>query len=498
MRPRHAASLALPVIVFSAQALAAPATPDEAQRLTTLFERYVGHPGGGGAVTVTPDGESYRTVLDLGRMLGFLQQDGLAISASALTARLTPQTDGRWRVAVEGLPALGFTKDGQAGSFVVNGYKLEGLFDPALQAFASASTQASGSTAQTSGPKGTSTVHLTDTSLGSYGATDGGAGTIDVKASQTIKDFDYEVEVTPAADASSAPTVQPVKFSIRGATLASSVALGNARNTALADLWAFMVAHASRDELVAHQVDLKTRLKAVLPLASSIIGDVSLSKLVVNTELGDFGAAEFSEHYELEGPNEKNGIVSTLKLSGLSLPAGLVPSWAAPLTPTGFEVSQIVGPVDVTPSLLMAIDGADLAADNPLTDAQLAAIKASLAQNNSRMRIAPSSISTALMTMRFQSDLKLAKPLPTGTANVAVTGLDKTIDAIRAASPDDPNAEQAIAMLAAVKVLAKAEGADSYSWRIEAKPGGNVTVNGMPLKTESPKPSEGKQPIDEP
>lgn len=497
MRPPYA-SLALLVIALPAVAQAAPATPDEAQRLTTLFERYVGHPAtGASVVTVTPDGESYRTVLDVGRLLGFLQLDGLAISASALTARLTPQTDGRWRVAFEDFPAMGFTKDGQASSFVVNGYKFDGLFDPVLQAFASASTQASGSTAQSSGPKGSSTVRMTDTSLGSYGATDGGAGTIDVKSSQTIKDFDYEVEVNPKADPSASLTMEPVKFSIRGASLASSVALGNERNVALNDLWAFLVAHASKDDLVAHQVDLKTRLKAVLPLTSSVVGDLNLSKLVVNTTLGDFGAGTLSEHYELDGPSNKNGLVSTLKLSDLSLPPGLVPGWAAPLTPTALDFTQVMGPVNLTPSLLMAIDGADLAAEKPLTDEQLAAIKASLQQNNAHLRVPPSTISTALMTVRFQSDLKLVKPVPTGTASVAVTGLDRTIDAIQANSPDDQDAAQAIAMLSAIKVLAKAEGPDSYSWQIVAAPGGNVTVNGMPLNKDGPK-RGAKKPVLEP
>ena len=58
---------ALPVLSVQA----APATPEEAARLTTLFERFVAHPDAGqpSSVTVVPQGDAYRVTLDLAHAL---------------------------------------------------------------------------------------------------------------------------------------------------------------------------------------------------------------------------------------------------------------------------------------------------------------------------------------------------------------------------------------------------------------------------------------------
>ncbi len=494
MSPLLGSWITLFTIAAATASEAAPSTPQEAERLTSLFERYLGHRSGEpSAVRVTPDGDSYRVSLDVGRLLAPLAALSFTATTGALKAELTPQSNGQWRVVVDGLPGLGFAKDREAFSLTIDGYKLDGVFDPALQAFSSASTRSAGSTTHSVNATGTSDFHVTQKSTGTYGATDGGAGTINVQATGSTTDFAYGLEASATAPGAEGSGTT-VKLDGHGSSFTSSLSVGNERNAALNDFWAFLVAHGSKTELVAHQPELKAGLRAMLPFASAVVGDLALSKLTVTSSMGAFGIAEASEHYEFNGPGSKDGVRSRLKMSGLSLPDGLIPAWAGPLTPTGLNLTQSYGPINLTPVLLAAIDDFDLSADKPLSDEQVAALKSGLVAGDLTIHVAPSTVSTALMTVKFESDLRLSKPLPTGTATVSVTGLDRTIDAVRAVGSDDPSAAQAIGFLSAVKILAKAEGLDSYSWRIEAKPGSEVTINGNPLGAPGAKAPRGTDP----
>jgi hypothetical protein len=470
------------VFAFAAAAEAAPATPDEAQRLTTLFEDYVGHPAAGqpGAVSVVPHGDSYTASVDLSRLLGFLAAAGYTVTSSPLAAELTPQDDGRWHVVLDGPPIVGFTKGDQSFSMSVKGYTLDGVFDPKIQSFASATTTTSGSTTHGSGPKGTMNVTMTEAATGTYAGTDAGGGTVDIKSSQSSKTLTYSLDSTMPGATPDAPP-EKLAFSISASDLASALAVGGARITALNDLWAFFTTHHTKDTIVAAQPELKTKLHALLPLVTSAVGDMAFSNLAVTTDHGVFGAGHFAQHYEFGGPAARQGVLTTIKLSGLTLPGALVPAWAGPLVPTSLDFTQSYGPLNLTPALGAAIDEMDLGADKPLTDEQQAGIMQTLAQGDMNVTVAPSVISTALMTVKFEGEAHMTKPMPTGAATISVTGLDKTIDALRAGAPDAPEAAQAIGFLSAVKILAKAEGVDNYSWHVVAAPGAEITVNGNPL-----------------
>lgn len=459
-------------------ASAAPASPDEAQRLTALFERYVGHGSEGrpGPVKVVPHGEAYTATLDVTRLFGFLSAAGLDVVAGDLAAELTPQDDGRWHVTVDGLPPIGVTQDGKGSSFAVDGYRFDGLFDPAMQAFASSSWSTRGSTTHMVGRQAPADVTVTAVGEGTGTAADTGGGQIDSTGIGHYKDLDYAVKAPGPNAAAPAPALH-----LRAASVATSTAIEHERIVALDDLWRFLVGHPSKAALVAAQPEFKTRLKAVLPLADAMTSSAVLSKMTIGTPLGDFALDAVSESLRIGGQDAAGGDVVSLRFAGLSLPDGLVPDWAIPLVPTSLDLTQGVGPVNLTPALVTLVDALDLGADKPLSEARQAAFVNALREGTTTLTIKPSSLSSATLQLKVEGEIRLAKPMPIGTATLAATGLDKTIEAVQTASAGEPAGMQAVAMLVAAKGLAKAEGHDSYSWRIVAGPGGAVTVNGVSL-----------------
>lgn len=471
-------------------AAAAPASPDEAQRLTALFERYVGHGSEGrpSPVKVVPHGDAYTATLDVTRLFGFFSAAGLDVVAGDLTAELVPQDGGRWHVTVDGLPPIGVTQDGKGSSFAVDGYRFDGLFDPAMQTFASSSWSTRGSTTHMVGRQAPADITVTAVGEGTSMAADTGGGRVDATGIGHYRDFDYAVK-TPGLNTSA-----PQALHLRAASVATSTAIEHERIVALDDLWRFLVEHPSKAALVAAQPELKTRLKAVLPFADAITSSAVLSKMTIGTPLGDFALDAVSEGLRVGGQDAAGGDVVSLRFNGLSLPDGLMPNWAMPLVPTSLDLTQGVGPVNLTPALVTLVDAMDLGADKPLGDAQQAAFLDALREGTATLTIKPSSLSTATLQLKVEGEIGFAKPMPTGTATLAATGLDKTIEAVQTASAGEPAGMQAVAMLVAAKGLAKAEGHDSYSWRIVAGPGGAVTINGVPLAGLLP-PTQPEKPL---
>ena len=80
----------------SATALAAPATPEEAGRLTGVFQAYLGEEPG--VVTVTPAGESYDVKIDFSPLIAKFKQPNISVEASPVVMQLTDHGGGRWLV----------------------------------------------------------------------------------------------------------------------------------------------------------------------------------------------------------------------------------------------------------------------------------------------------------------------------------------------------------------------------------------------------------------
>ena len=88
--------LALGLVLGASTPTLAAATPEEAQRLTALFQSYLGTEPG--IVSVTTAGESYAAKLDLTPLFAKVKDPTVSLSLSPLEWTLTDQGSGKWKV----------------------------------------------------------------------------------------------------------------------------------------------------------------------------------------------------------------------------------------------------------------------------------------------------------------------------------------------------------------------------------------------------------------
>ena len=84
------------LVATSSLALAATATPEEATRLTGVFQTYFGQEPG--VVTVTPAGESYDVKIDFAPLIAKIKQPNFSAEVSPIVMKLADQGGGKWLV----------------------------------------------------------------------------------------------------------------------------------------------------------------------------------------------------------------------------------------------------------------------------------------------------------------------------------------------------------------------------------------------------------------
>jgi hypothetical protein len=80
----------------SASALAAAASPEEAARLVSVFQTYLGREAG--VVAVTPAGEDYDVKIDFAPLINKLKQPNFSAEISPVDMKLADQGGGKWLV----------------------------------------------------------------------------------------------------------------------------------------------------------------------------------------------------------------------------------------------------------------------------------------------------------------------------------------------------------------------------------------------------------------
>lgn len=477
-------------LVLTGPAVAAPATPEEAQRLTSLFQLYVGKPAAGApsAVAVSPTGDSYRVELDLVRLMAPLGSFGLNVASTGPYAvTLTPQADGTWRVQGDGVPALAFTKGDQTTTLKYENYRSDGVYDTKLKAMREQTSSMTGLTGGTESPTVSNQQQYTAQVATRQTARDAGDGSISTEALQTAANLDYHVNMK-------APTgpgqPEPPSFALGATAPSASVqsAVSHLSTTAVLDLWAFLVAHPTKTQLKADQDQLKALLRSVV--APGPLGSVrtEVSKLALVTPVGPFAMNAFKENVGLDGDRANQTVSLGLHYAGLTFPTDRIPAWAVKLVPTALDLDLAMGPFHLGDGLRKAVADLDLSADHPLTDAQAADIAHTFADPNAlEVTLGASSATSALLTVKAQGSARTgAGGLPSSDLTVTAAGLDGTLSTLNGSAQDDPNAAQAAAVLTLAKQTAKATGPDLYSWTIHAQPGQPTTVNGTPLSQAAP------------
>ncbi|RYB07676.1 hypothetical protein [Lichenibacterium ramalinae] len=477
---------AIPIV----SAAAAPATPEEAARLTALFERYVSHPAPGqpSGVSVVPAGESYAVTVDVKRAAAGLDSFGITFDPYTSKTLLTPQPDGTWKVHGDDSPPMVVHAGNQTLSFAATSSSFDGVYDPKLRTFASFDQhQAGTTTVRTSPTLDQNTRSETATWAGTGVAAEGGTVTTTAHYAATgfASDIMLKAAPAPAGTTPGNPAVPPpsrtgTAITVTAPSSVQDVSLGSLRAGALLDLWAFVVAHPTHDSLVAAQDDLKGLLRAGLPYVDSLKLKATLPVLAASTPVGVVSTKSFAAGIDASGLAATGRAAVALSLSDLAVPPGQLPPWSSGLVPTALDLHVTVDGFHAAEAALATVNAVDLAKDVVITPDQKAVAGRALWPGNGTVTLAPSRLTTAMLDLRMDGQASFA-PAFAGRVTVTGTGLDKEIAALQALAATDPGAGQVLGPLVLAKNLAKPNPDGSLGWLIEFG-GGPVKINGAPLQ----------------
>ncbi len=463
------------LVSSSSLALAAAATPEEATRLTGVFQSYLGQEPG--VVTVTASGDAYDLKIDLAPLIKKNAQPGLVAEFTPIAMKLMDQGSGKWQVTQD--QPFSF-KVSNAGQFDISGkagIKMTGVFDQNLMAFATSVTDFNELTFDENilapAPNAMHVTYLTKNMHYETTATGAGADTVDSKSHVTT------AEISESLNFPSPPTGMPLALTIKVENVTQDTTITGMKIKAIYPLIAWFVSHPSEAAIKANQAELKTLLQSALPGFANLTTTASMQNLSVVSPMGPIVASKLS------GSVHANGVVSDgmfgegIKIEGLSLPPGLVPAWASDLMPHAFSLDFKVDQFDLAAPTKLLLDKMDLANPVPNTpedDALL--LRALLPKGSVNVTIGPNAVTAQSFVLNYQGAV-MAGPfgMPAGIANISATGFEKVMKALTSAPPEMGG--QFIQMLIGAKGLAKTESDGSMSWKIENTPTGGVLVNGV-------------------
>ena len=457
----------------SAPALAA-ATPEEAQRLTSLFQSYLGQTPG--VVSVTPQGDSYAAKLDLEPLFAKVKDPTVTLSLSPLEWTLTDQGGGKWKVDQSqpldfsfGVKGQGETK-GSIASVVSSG-----IFDEALGGLATSSAELKTITAeQTVTEAGTTTrVSYSVDAISILGTMQGTPDAADATTTYSFTGLKETISVPAAAEGST----QAMDLVIASPSGKQDSSIKGLKLKAVSDLVTWLVAHQDPQEIVAEQAVFKDKLRAALPLFASLSGNSTLDDVTATSPFGQFAVKQFGFGAEMNGIVADGRLRQTFSFSGLEVPSALLPPWAAGLVPQSFKLDIGVSDFDLAAPAAMILDKLDLSKPEPLPkDLDQPLLQALMPKGSVTITLGPSEIMAKLYDFTAEGSMTAGPvAMPSGQALLKMKGLDETMAALQAGPPD---IQQMSAGLLLVKGLGKVEADGSLSWKIESTPTGTITVNG--------------------
>ncbi|WP_245999141.1 hypothetical protein [Paracoccus methylarcula] len=441
-----------------------------------------------------PEGESYRLTIDATPALSGLADKQVQFEIPSLTYQLTDNGDGTWGVTEDQELAWSFTVPGlfeQTGSAKSQS---SGIWDENLKGFVE--------------QKGVMTDYVVDNV--NYVPVDSDSDEalpLDEKPETRVFSRDHqrtgrlEFEMTGTAGQSSgvdqamsfrAEEIEqsmeyimdangvPLNFGVTTPGYDGTFDIEGARSEGILSLLAWFVAHPSQELITASQDELRGELGAAMPLWDDLSMDTTLRDLKITSPIGDFGLAEMEFMLGTSGAIADGHLQEKIRIAGLSVPEHLMPTWAGPLLPEEAALDFTFSGYDLAALASLAIDGFDLTAEDPFASLNPDQVmSATLPDGNIQAQIAPGHLKGADYAINFEGDGRFGpEQMPSGSARISATGLDKIEEALNAAPPEE--AGQALMMLRMARALAQPGEGGALVWEIDAStPGGAITVNGQ-------------------
>jgi hypothetical protein len=469
--------LALGLVLGASTPTLAAATPEEAQRLTALFQSYLGTEPG--IVSVTTAGESYAAKLDLTPLFAKVKDPTVSLSLSPLEWTLTDQGSGKWKVDQNQPLTFAFGVKGQGETNgEITSVVSTGTFDAALGGFTTSSAELKGITAdQTMNDAGTTTriLYAIDT-VTMQTAMEGTSDSADATSRYAYTGFRETISI-PASTDGSTPAMDLVIASPSGKQDGTVKGL---KVKAIGDLVTWLVVHPDQKAIAAEQEAFKDKLRAALPLFNSLTGTSTMEDVTATSPFGQFAVKQFGFGAEMNGISADGRLRETFSFTGLQVPAALLPPWAAGLVPENFSLDVSVAGFDLAAPAALILDKLDLTKPEPMPqDLDAPLMQALMPKGSVTITLGPSDILANLYDLTAAGSMTAGPvAMPAGEVLVKLKGMDETMTALQAATPD---IQQMSAALLLVKGLGKAEADGALSWQIVGTEAGALTVNGVDL-----------------
>ena len=463
-----------------------PATPAGAKKITDFVATY----GGKSAATakgfsVTPDGAGYAVRFDMGT-ISFPTATGGSIGydPAIFKLRIVEQDDGLWRVEQNEYPPM--TAHGREGDkdieakVTIDGAQASYLIDPATSWIKSHQGKFDKIVVDEKLPGVVEKITMSGSQFSGVGvATPDGVGSLESHGGGGA--MSVSIVVDPSANPKAKPDAKPVNIKVDADKLDAAVQVDGLKIKPFFELWAFLVAHATRPELAADEAKLKTLALAAVSSQLTLSESLGMPKMTVKSEIGDIGLGGLKVAFALASTGPTSKYETHISVTSLSLPPGLLPPAYASLIPTSFDVGAKVGGFDATAAGIEAINDMHLAGDgDPISTADSAKVMAKLTSVGPVTIDIPSShVVAPKLDVTFEGKITYDKGKPAGMLKVRVKDFDKTIAAAKALGAD---AEKQIVPVAAMaKGLAKTEADGTLTWVAEVGADKVIKVNGLPL-----------------
>lgn len=471
--------LALVPLLMASAAMAEPATDEGAAHLTEVFQTYLGTTEG--VVTVEANGDAYDVTLDATPLIAMGKDSGMTGTVTPIELSVADNGDGTWDVSMDQAISIAMSVPNAFDlKEDIASQTLEGTFDENLMAFSDLKGTFSGvkvtETVQT--PDGAPTTAETGLEKGMFEGTGaaGAAGGADIGMTLTASGLTGAMQVSPG------PGQPPMPITLKAESLSEKIKGTGVMFDGIFKTAAWVVAHPDQASRKADVAGFKTILTGAMPFFGNMDASGKVSKLSVDTPMGTAGLDELGFSVEANGAVADGKVRETFSLSGLNLPAGLVPDWAAPILPEKLSLDVQVTDFDAAAGLTAVLEGLDQA-EGGMTDttAQNQKMQAAfLPKGSVTITLNPGSLAGDGYELTYEGAMVAGPntPVPTGSAKVTLTGADKLKAALQAA-PDDMKA-QAMLGFGMAQGMAKIEG-DKLVWEIDATKPGAVSVNGTPM-----------------
>ena len=464
--------------LMSSTAMAGPATPEEATRLTALFQTYLGSEPG--VIAVVPAGDAYTVTLDFAPFIAKAAADTFSGSVTPYVMTMTDNGDGTWATVTDQAFEADLSVPGISEfSYKIGSLKGTGVFDETLSAFTTSRSDFTdiAITQTITVPDQPPSASTTSAASGYYesAAVSGVSGGVDSKISYVLTGYSQTMAIPGAPGAPAADVV------VAAETYGGDATLTAFDPAAFYKVLAWFVAHPSQEAIKADQAGLKAVLTEGMPFFQNMTTVGGMTNATITTPIGVFNAANVQIAVDANGFVADGLVREAVTVSGLTIPAGLAPEWSTTLVPKNLGFDFTVSGFDAASPAAAFVAPFDL--NNPdLVDPSLEGqmMSAFMPNGTVDIKLAPGTISSDAYSLTYQGAMTAGVGgVPVGKATVTLAGIDAIMAALSAAPPEVGG--QILPVLGIAQGMAKPGLDGALVWELDASTPGQLLVNGTDL-----------------